>query len=284
MKTVVMTGGTAGLGQVAAQRINADPDVHLLLGTRSASPFETLPLDLGRLASVREFARATEDTLGGTRVDVLVLNAGVQLATNENRTEDGFETTFAVNHLGHYLLLRSLLGSLADDATVVITTSDTHDPRTNSFGAPRDLDPEALAHPPSRGRFKAGFQAYSASKLCNILTARALADARPGLRVIAYNPGFTPGTGLQREWPVWARMATVMGRIMRPVARLATVDQAGDELVDLALNRTSPPAGRIYASLVKRRLTWPDPAPLAQSDDLVRTLWAQSARMVGLEP
>jgi NAD(P)-dependent dehydrogenase (short-subunit alcohol dehydrogenase family) len=281
MRTVVMTGGTAGLGQVAARRIDAEPDTRLLVGTRSASPFETLPLDLSRLASVREFAHATTETLGGARIDALVLNAGVQLATNENRTEGGFETTFAVNHLAHYLLLRSLLDNLADDATVVITTSDTHDPATNSFGAPRELDVEALAHPTSPGGFKAGFQAYSASKLCNILTARALADARPGLRVIAYNPGFTPGTGLQREWPLWARTATVMGRVMRPVARLATVEQAGDELSALVLDRTAPPDGRVYASLVKRRLTWPDPSPLARSDEEMRTLWAKSAQLVG---
>lgn len=279
MRTVVMTGGTAGLGQVAARRIGALPGIRLLLGSRAAGQ-ETL--DLSRLASVREFAQATEKTLGATRIDVLVLNAGVQLATNETRTEDGFETTFAVNHLAHYLLLRLLHPMLADDATVVITTSDTHDPSTNSFGAPRDLDLEALAHPSAQGKFSAGFRAYSASKLCNILTARALAAAAPGLRVIAYNPGFTPGTALQRDWPVWARMATVLGRIMRPVARLATVAQAGDALADLALGQTVPPDGRIYASLVKRRLTWPDPAPLARRDDLMRTLWDESARMVGL--
>jgi NAD(P)-dependent dehydrogenase (short-subunit alcohol dehydrogenase family) len=281
MRTVVMTGGTAGLGQVAAQRISSLPDTRLLLGARTAGP-NTVALDLSRMASVREFARTTEETLGAARIDVLALNAGVQQATNANRTEDGFETTFAVNHLAHYLLLRLLLPTLADDATVVVTTSDTHDPRTNSFGAPRDLDPESLAHPPSRGGFGAGFRAYAASKLCNILTARALAAERPGLRVVAYNPGFTPGTALQRDWPVWARMAATLPKIMRPVARLATVEQAGDALVDLAMGRTVPPAGRVYASLVKRRLSWPDPAPLAQRDDMMRTLWNESARMVGL--
>ena len=290
MTTVVMTGGTAGLGKVAAQRIGAMPDTRLLLGTRTsgstatstATSTTTLPLDLSSLASVREFARAVPETLGTTPIDVLVLNAGVQLATNRTRTEDGFETTFAVNHLAHYLLLRLLLPALAEDATVVITTSDTHDPKTNSFAAPRDLDPGALAHPSAQGGFSAGFRAYSASKLCNLLTARALATDEPRLRVIAYNPGLTPGTALQRDWPLWARMAFTAAKAMRPVARLATVAQAGDALVDLALGRIDPPAGRIYASLVKRRVTWPDPAPLAQRDDLMRTLWDEGARLAGL--
>jgi NAD(P)-dependent dehydrogenase (short-subunit alcohol dehydrogenase family) len=291
---VVMTGGTAGLGKVAVRRISAMPDTRLLLGTRTTGPAsdpdpgsdpgpgERLPLDLSRLASVREFARTVAETLGTTPIDVLVLNAGIQQATNRNRTEDGFETTFAINHLAHYLLLRLLLPALAENATVVITTSDTHDPKTNAFGAPRDLDPGSLADPSSHGGFSAGFRAYAASKLCNLLTARVLAAEEPRLRVIAYNPGFTPGTALQRDWPLWARMAVTVGKAMRPVAGLATVEQAGDALVDLATDRTRPPAGRIYASLVKRRVTWPDPAPLAQRDDLARTLWHESARMAGL--
>jgi NAD(P)-dependent dehydrogenase (short-subunit alcohol dehydrogenase family) len=289
VNAVVMTGGTSGLGLVTARRITAVPDTRLLLGARaSKEPFETLPLDLTRLASVREFAHATIEALGAARIDALILNAGVQVPDINHRTEDGFETTFAANHLAHYLLLRLLVPRLADGAIVIITTSDTHDPETNPMGAPKSVDPEQLAHPSTDGRsgFRAGFRAYAASKLCNLLTARALAALPEATdrhwRVIAYNPGFTPGTGLNREWPAWARLAGIAGTALRPVARLATVEQAGDALADLALGHAVPPAGRIYASLVKRRLTWPDPSALAQRDDLVDALWRQSARMVGL--
>lgn len=273
VKTVVMTGGTTGLGLVAAQRLG---DARVILGARTEKP-GTLPLDLTRLASVRAFAEAVD----APSIDTLILNAGTQQPTNATATEDGFETTFSVNHLAHYLLLRLLQPRLT--GTVVITTSDTHDPKTNAFAAPRDLDPEALARP-GDGGFKAGFQAYAASKLCNILTARALAAANPHLRVIAYNPGFTPGTGLQREWPLWARAAVTVGKVMRPIARLASVDEAGHALADLAEGRITPPDGRIYASLVRREVTWPDPSDLARRDDLMHTLWQDSARMVGLAP
>jgi NAD(P)-dependent dehydrogenase (short-subunit alcohol dehydrogenase family) len=130
MKTVVMTGGTSGLGQVAAQQIFETPDTRLLLGAgaKRETAIETWPLDLSRLARVRAFAQAMEETRGATQIDALVLNAGTQFATNDRGTEDGFATTFAVNHLAHYLLLRLLLPKLAHGATVVITTSDTHDP------------------------------------------------------------------------------------------------------------------------------------------------------------
>jgi NAD(P)-dependent dehydrogenase (short-subunit alcohol dehydrogenase family) len=287
MKTVVMTGGTSGLGEYAAQRILETEGTRVLFGARgrAGSKIEALALDLTRLKSVREFAEAVTAKLADTPIDVLVLNAGAQFGNTRQRTEDGFEATFAVNHLAHYLLLQLLLPKLAEDAVVVITTSDTHDPALNPM-APKQLDPEALAHPRSSGGFTAGFRAYASSKLCDLLTARALAasgDAESrNLRVVAYNPGLTPGTSLFRAWPFWARMMMGLAALMRPMARLNTISQAGGTLADLALGRVVPPAGRIYASLVKGRLTWPDPSELARDDDVMMRLWHDSARMAGL--
>jgi NAD(P)-dependent dehydrogenase (short-subunit alcohol dehydrogenase family) len=288
--TIVMTGGTSGLGEVAAQQIANTPGMRLVLGARRASQsaIETLPLDLARLASVREFAQGVIEELGDGLINGLVLNAGTQFPNIDQRTEDGFETTFAVNHLAHYLLLRLLLPKLAHGATVVITTSDTHDPK-NVPMAPKELDPELLAHPQAQRRptgFSAGFRAYAASKLCNLLTARALATSDEAeansFSVVAYNPGLTVGTSLFRAWPLWARLAMGSVGLIRPMTRLATVDQAGQILADLALGRITPPAGRLYASLVKRQLTWPDPSELALQDDVMNGLWHDSARMVGL--
>lgn len=77
MKTVVMTGGTAGLGEVAAQQISRSPNTRLIIGARASyAPTEitVLPLDLARLASVRTFADAVLDRLNGAGIDALVLN------------------------------------------------------------------------------------------------------------------------------------------------------------------------------------------------------------------
>jgi NAD(P)-dependent dehydrogenase (short-subunit alcohol dehydrogenase family) len=290
LKTIVMTGGTSGLGKVAAQQIAATPGMRLVLGARRASQsaIETLPLDLTRLASVREFSLEVIQQLGDSSIDGLVLNAGIQFPNLEQRTEDGFETTFAVNHLAHFLLLQLLLPRLAQGATVVVTTSDTHDPKANPMG-PKELDPELLAYPQA-GRsptgFSAGFRAYASSKLCDLLMARGLAtsdEARAKhFTVVAYNPGLTIGTSLFRAWPLWARLAMGTVGLIRPMARLATVDQAGQNLADLALGRIKPPAGRLYASLVKRQLTWPDPSELARQDEVMNDLWRDSVRMAGL--
>jgi hypothetical protein len=129
-----------------------------------------------------------------------------------------------------------------------------------------------------------GLRAYASSKLCDLLTARAFAastDAQiNGMRVIAYNPGLTPGTSLFRAWPWWAKLMMGMVSTLRP--GMNTIEQAGNAMADLALGTIVPPPGRLYASLVKGQLTWPNPSELAQSDGAMRELWLKSARMVAL--
>jgi NAD(P)-dependent dehydrogenase (short-subunit alcohol dehydrogenase family) len=288
MKTVVMTGGTAGFGAIAAKKISDTPNTKLILGARDTknSPTDALPLDLARLANVRSFAQALTKKLDGTKIDVLILNAGAQFGNTKHRTEDGFESTFAINHLAHYLLLRLLTPNLAMNATVVITTSDVHDPKMNPLG-PKELDPEALAHPNAKGTgFIPGFHAYSSSKLCDLLTAGAFevsTEAQTnGMRVIAYNPGLTPDTSLYRAWPWWAKLMMASASIVRPLAGINTIEQAGNAIADLGLGTIVPPTSRIYASLVKGKLTWPDPSELAQSDTAMKELWVDSAHMVGM--
>ncbi len=288
-----MTGATAGIGLAAAEQIRRVPNVRLLLGTRGTSTVsaDSLPLDLARLASVRSFAAAVEEMLGGGSIDALVLNAGIQFDDVDQRTEDGFETTFAVNHLAHYLLLRLLMPRLATGAAVVITTSDTHDPKALPFSsgfAPEHADALKLAqgqvrlNPESKA---SGRRAYATSKLCNVLTARALASSpfarERGLGVIAFNPGLTPGTQLMRNSSAGVKfVVAVLMPILSPLMRINTIAGGGDLLANFALDRIVLPAGRIYASQVKRQLTWPDPSELALDDAAMTKLWRDSETLV----
>jgi NAD(P)-dependent dehydrogenase (short-subunit alcohol dehydrogenase family) len=295
MRTIVMTGGTSGFGVITSDRIAAAPDTRLVLGARGAAPagIESLPLDLARLAGVRSFAEAVLERLGGAEIDALVLNAGTLNRDVDGRTSDGFETTFAVNHLAHYLLLRLLLGSLARGATVILTTSGTHDPSEGaSLPVPLHADARLLAHPePSRERNPglAGRRAYTASKLCNVLTARALAEVPEtrGRQVtgIAYCPGQTPGTGLVRNMPLPLRTAwRLFGSPLRMlVPQFNSREAAGQALADLALGRIRPPAGNYYAALRRGELTWREPSELARRDDIMCDLWRDSAQLAGLD-
>jgi 2-alkyl-3-oxoalkanoate reductase len=298
MRTIVMTGATSGLGAVAAGRILAAPDTRLLLGARRAGPpgAETLELDLARLDSVRSFAARVRERLGGDDIDALVLNAG-RAGRAEHPTLDGFEPTFAINHLAHYLLLRLLEDRLAPRATVVLTTSSTHDPDQKApIPPPRHAHAWLLAHPdrdPERDQTPrdAHGRAYTSSKLCNLLTARALAASRQAreqqLTVVAYDPGRTPGTGLMRDQgrAINALWKLLGSRLLRPaVPHANSPEAAGGALAELALGATPPPPGRVYASLRTSGLEWPEPSELARRDDVMHALWRDSAELVGLTP
>ena len=298
MRTIVMTGGTSGFGELAARQFLAAENTRLLLGARGSAPTgaEALGLDLASLTSVRSFADAVIERLGTSEIDALVLNAGVNPADAEGRTHDGFETAFAVNHLAHYLLVRLLLPRLARDAVVVLTTSGTHDPAERAMVAPpRHADAELLAHPDrdpevTAGTREAAGRAYSSSKLCNILTVRALRSlpeaAAKNFDVLAYDPGPTPGTGLLRNAPAIGRIAwRTFGTLLhRLVPRFNSKEAAGGALSVIALRTAQPPAGRYYAALRRDELTWRDPSELARSDEARDALWRDSAAMVGLQP
>ncbi|WP_155057805.1 SDR family NAD(P)-dependent oxidoreductase [Streptomyces blattellae] len=290
-----MTGATAGLGAHAVQRIAAQPSTRVIVGARGSNPsvprgVEVVPLDLSSLAGVRAFADEVTRQLGDARIDILVLNAGTQTASIEGRSADGFELTFAVNHLAHYLMIRLLLPHLADHGRLVITTSDTHD----SPMAPKTLEPQELAHPTKTG-FGAGIRAYPASKLCNILTAYsvlALDEVKArGIEVIAFNPGLTGGTSLGRDasrarkFFVRLLMGTlfrVLG-LFRPQFVRGTAERSGEMLAEVSLGNIAPPPGKIYVSLVKGEATFPDPSELARTRDAQDQLWRESAVMVGIQ-
>lgn len=294
MRAIVMTGGTSGFGAIAAARMATVTGTRLLLGARGIAPdgIDTLPLDLSELARVRSFATAVVDWLDGSTIDALILNAGTIRPHVDGRTPDGFETTFAVNHLAHYLLLRRLLGYLSPGGTVVLTTSGTHDPAERAgLPTPRHADARTLACPerePHReGAGVAGRRAYTASKLCNVLVSRAI-SAVPECRDrqligIAFCPGQTPGTGLVRAMPLRLRAAWRVfgGPLGAAVPQFNSREQTGRALADLALGIAVPPEGRYYAALRRGVLTWREPSELARRDDVMYDLWRDSAELIG---
>jgi NAD(P)-dependent dehydrogenase (short-subunit alcohol dehydrogenase family) len=201
--------------------------------------------------------------------------------------------TFAVNHLAHYLLARLLLPRMADHGRLVITTSETHDPAVTPI-APKTLEPQVLARP-SRSGFGSGIRAYTASRLCNLLTAQssaALDEVKSRqITVIAFSPGLTGGTSLGRDSSRVRRafvtflMHTVFRLVglFRPEYVMGTPERSGEALAEVSLGAITPPPDRIYITLVKGELTFPDPSELARSREAQDRLWRESAAMVGIE-
>jgi NAD(P)-dependent dehydrogenase (short-subunit alcohol dehydrogenase family) len=169
-RTAVVTGANGGLGLETAKAFAGKGAVVVLAArdqdkakraadviarATTAARLEIVPLDLGSLASVRE---AAEQIMGSHQViDILVNNAGV-MATPEQKTADGFEMQFGVNHLGHWALTALLMPAIvaAGAARVVTVTSTAHHTRDG-------LDP---ANPHRRGNYTP-WGAYRQSKLAN---------------------------------------------------------------------------------------------------------------------
>jgi NAD(P)-dependent dehydrogenase (short-subunit alcohol dehydrogenase family) len=277
-KTVVLTGASSGIGAAAARELAArganvvpvgrDPKrlAAVARELRSANPsFDAeeaaIQADFASLAEVRRLAANLLER--HSRIDVLVNNAGL-VAGSRALTEDGYETTFAVNHLAPFLLTNLLLDRLKESAPsrVVTTSSDAHRSGEIDFD---DLQGE---------RRWSSWSAYSRSKLANILFTRALARRLEGsgVSVNALHPGVIR-TRLGRRTALPIRLA------WRAVSLFfKSPDTGATTIVHLA---SAPEGGEVsggYFADSRERA----PSRRAQDDEAAERLWSESARMVGL--
>jgi NAD(P)-dependent dehydrogenase (short-subunit alcohol dehydrogenase family) len=193
-KTVVITGATSGIGEIAAKRL-AQMGARIVLIARDKTRGEaTLATLLERapglahvvhyadLARISEMKRvAAEIARKEPRIDVLINNAGAMFASRRV-TEDGLEFTFALNHMAYFVITEGLRQRLLDSAParIVNVASAAHQHAR--------LDFEDLQSVKSFGAMKS----YGRSKLCNILFTRELARRLHGTGVTAncLHPGF----------------------------------------------------------------------------------------------
>ncbi len=219
-KTVLLTGFTAGLGRAAAFALaemgadlyllarNAEKGNRTLDAIRQLFPQANLELGVGDIGSMNDVRRMSAEFLASHEtLDVLFNNAGV---VNQQRrtTADGYEETFAVNHLGHFLLTHLLLENLrkSESGRVVSTASGAH-----RFGGGLDFrDLQSVEN-------YSTFGAYGRSKLANILFTRELArrEAGSGITANCFHPGFV-GSDFSKNNGLWARIMMTLGA---PLAR-----------------------------------------------------------------
>lgn len=191
-------------------------------------------------------------------IDVLANNAGALFASRKE-TSEGFEQSFALNHLAPYLLTNLLRDRLAG-GRVLTTASDAH-----RFGL---LDLDDLQSEKSY----AAMRVYGTSKLCNILFTGELARRAPELHANCFHPGVVRTGFGKNHNGVWKVVTTLGAPFMRSPERGAR------SLVWLAL---SDEAAALTAAYVRDEKVI---APNAQAQDeaLARGLWERSAQLVGL--
>jgi NAD(P)-dependent dehydrogenase (short-subunit alcohol dehydrogenase family) len=276
-KTCVITGANTGIGRVTAREL-ARRGASVVLAGRSRERTEAaleearragggagaatfVELDLASFASIR---RASAEILAScARIDVLIANAG--LAGTRGLTRDGFELTFGVNHLGHFLLTHLLLDRIRASvpARIVIVASKAH------FGA-RRIDFDAAR---ARTASATGYREYEISKLANVLFSRELARrlAGSGVTTYALHPGVIASDIWRRvPWP----LRSLAKLFMKPVEEGAATTLWCATAPDLAGE-----TGQYYDDLKRY-----NPSAVARDEALARELWRRSREWCGLPP
>jgi retinol dehydrogenase-12 len=269
--TVILTGATRGIGRAAAVELarrgaevavvgrNADR-VRATAEEARASDGGTAVhehvADLERMDEVRRLAAELLEAY--PRIDVLANNAGAMF-TSRHVTPDGFERTFALNHLSPFLLTNLLLERLtACRARVVTTASDAHKGAVLDLG---DLQSE-------RGRFRPG-RVYGTTKLCNVLFTRELQRRNPGLAANCFHPGVIR-SGFGKNDGTLVRVGITLAGLF-----MGSPEKGARSLVWLALD---PAAGELRGQYIEKQRPV-EPSSQARDDRLAARLWERSEEL-----
>ena len=271
MTLVLLTGATRGIGRAAAIELARKGAEVALVGRDServeavarearaaggGAPVHEHVADLTLMADVRTLADEVRGRYG--QIDVLANNAGALFASRL-LTAEGFERTFALNHLAPFLLT-NLLRDRLRGGRVVTTASDAH------TGGRLDLDDLQSE------RSYAAMRVYGTSKLCNILFTRELARRAPELHANCFHPGVVRTGFGKNEHGIWKVLTMLGAPFFRSPARGART------LEWLALSDDAAALTGEYVQDERVRA----PSAQAQDDTLAAGLWERSAQLVGL--
>lgn len=273
-KTVLITGATDGIGKQAAKELASMGATTVLVGRSeekcrqaveevnefSGNPQASYLLaDLSSMGAVRKLAE--DFRAGHRRLDVLVNNAGGAFL-NRQVTKDGFEKTFALNHLAYFLLTKLLLDMLKANAPsrVINVSSNSH------------FNGKIAFHDLHLKRFYFVFRAYSQSKLANVMFTYALARRLEGSGVTAncLHPGLVQ-TG------IFGKVKGVTPWIEKLLMRRAiSVEEGAETIVYLSsAKEVSAENGKYYYKKVAHTT-----ATRSYDVQAQERLWEMSAQML----
>ena len=272
----LVTGATRGIGRATAEAL-AKSGAHVLLHGRDSASVGAVCRemirygqvtgvvgDLGSLAAVRKLA--SDIAAQYPRLDVLVNNAGTGTRRRQT-TVDGYERTFAINHLAPFLLTNLLLERLkaSKAARVVTVSSMAHRNVTLDFD---DLNFEKRPY--------SGLRAYGESKLANILFTLELASRLAGSTVTAncLHPGVV-ATNIFAAF-FGGRTGKIFSVLFRPF--MLSPANGAKTSVYLA---SSPEVANVTGKFFDKSREVP-PAPAAQDAAAAKRLWEISAKLTSL--
>ncbi len=271
-RVCLITGANTGIGKETALALAAKRAT-VILACRSRSRTQTvldeidslggekarfIELDLGSLDSVRT---AAEEFLAlGVSLDVLINNAG--LAGHKGETSDGFEITFGVNHLGHFLWTIVLADALkrGTNPRLVNVASKAH------YGA-KELDFNRLRQPTST---RTGYPEYQVSKLCNVLFSAEFARRVPSVKTYSLHPGVIASDVWRKvPWPFRSAIKLFMKN---------TTDGAATTIHCASSDKVADETGLYYDECKTRTAS-----SLARDKALAAALWQKSVEWTGTD-
>lgn len=264
-KAWIITGPTSGMGRVAALALAKHGTV-VLVGRDPAKlrevarEIDALPdghavsvvCDFADIGSVR---RAADDIVAlDLPLAGLANNAGVMSTKDSGRSAQGWDLSFATNHLGPFAFTEALIPHLPDGANVVFTCSAVEDPErkpavASGFRGGRYISAAASARGEWEpgGSSKAGYDAYATSKQGNLATVFALAREIPRLHFRAVEPGFNPGTNLGRDAnPALQFIAKHVMSPLAPMIKYWSTPKLAGRLIATTLTDPSDASGIYY--------------------------------------
>lgn len=276
-KTVVITGGNAGIGKATAIAL-AKKGAQIFITSRTEEKAQAavtqikketaneaidfLTIDLSSLKSVRETAEQIKTKC--PRIDVLINNAGCYFS--ELKLNDAnIEMQFATNHLGHFLLTNLLLDNLkaAEKARIINLSSMAHK-------STRKLDLDDINF---EKEGYGGWKSYSRSKFCNILFTKELARklAGTGITVNAVHPGGVRTEIAEKNANWYTKIGWILGKPF-----FITVEKGAATSIHLA---SSPEVAEITGQYwYKSKQVWSNKP--SQDSKMAAALWEKSEELV----
>ncbi|XP_050440386.1 retinol dehydrogenase 12-like [Adelges cooleyi] len=283
-KIAIVTGSNTGIGKITAKEFykigakvimacrdtkKAEQAVTDIVANVKGENLGQLVVEELNLSSFASIKRCAKNILEKeSKIHLLVNNAGIMMCP-KSKTEDGFETQFGVNHLGHFLFTSLLLPRIRSSAParIINVSSRAHLRGTINF---EDINFD---------KSYSAMNAYSQSKLANVLFSNELASRLKdtGVNVYSLHPGIVE-TELGRtvDDVYFPGTKFLVKLFLYPFIK--TPDQGAQTTLHCAIDEKAGQETGLYYSDCKVK----DTSALAKDTELAKKLWDKSVEMVGI--
>ena len=289
LKTIIITGASNGLGLETVKKIAKQyKNYRIIMACRNLlkansvkdeiiketqnSNLIVMEIDTSSLESVKNFVLNYKKSSYG-KIYALVCNAGIG-GFSKGISKDGFDLIFATNHLGHFLLVNSLISEIEENGRIIIVSSDMHDPPKQFVPNFSWIGTENVAKP-DENLVKSNVR-YSLSKLCNLYFTYELKRRMKDKKIFinAFNPGFMPETGLKGNFKFTPE--AIQNVAKNSPERMGDLNNSSQALCDIITKENIKNNGEFFDRSTKTIKT----SELSYNEDNAKELWEKSESYV----